>query len=203
MPSGTHVVDIACSTGALMAIVSRNKNNTVCGIEPDSVRVTARMYGIGVYDGVPNETFSSRHPPMALLADVLAHVTAPAELLSRAVGVLKPGGLALLRVPNIAHWTIRLGVLRGRFDHTETGILDSTHLRWFAEKTIVALCGTCGQEVLVVRQTAGNDQPEYRAGSPWKLRPERIRRRMVRRLAGRLPRLFGRQYVIAAPVPAA
>jgi methionine biosynthesis protein MetW len=204
MPAGVRVLDIGCGTGAVTAIVNRDKRNEVCGIEPDPARAThARTHGIEVYDGELDETFRNRHAPfdVVVLADVLEHVAAPAQLLDRAAGILKPGGLVLLSVPNVAHWTVRLSLLCGRFDYTETGIFDATHLRWFTRKTIVALCRNCGLDVLSVRQTAGDDLPEYRTVFPWKFLPGRARRRAVRWLARRLPRLFGCQHIVSARVP--
>ena len=203
MPNDVRVLDIGCGTGAVTALVNRNKNNNVCGIEPDPMRAArARTRDIEVYNGMLDETFGSRHAPfdVVVMADVLEHVAAPVDLLGRAAGILKPGGLVLLSVPNVAHWTVRLGLLCGRFDYTETGILDATHLRWFTQKTIVTLCNSYGLKVLSVLQTAGSDLPEYRS-LPWKFLPERLRRSIVRRLARRPPRLFGCQHVIAARVP--
>jgi hypothetical protein len=52
---------------------------------------------------------------------------------------------------------MRLHLLRGRFDYTETSIRDATHLRWFTETTIRALVGRCALDLRCVRHSAGND----------------------------------------------
>jgi methionine biosynthesis protein MetW len=205
MPDRSRVLDIGCGTGSVALIANRDKENEVWGIEPDPERAAlARARGIRVECGRLDRAFPDRHPPfdVVVLADVLEHVAAPGEFLGLAIAALKPGGLILLSVPNVAHWTVRLNLLRGRFDYTETGILDATHLRWFTEKTIRALCRNRGLDVLDVRHSAGNDLPEYRSAVPWKFLPGRLRRRVVRVLTRGLPRLFGCQHVVSARLSA-
>jgi SAM-dependent methyltransferase len=204
MPSRSLVLDVGCGTGMVTLIANRDKNNQVLAIEPDPERAKlARVRGINVECGYLDQKFLARHPPfdVVVLSDVLEHVAAPGEFLKLAIGALKPGGLILLSVPNVAHWTVRFNLLFGRFDYTETGILDATHLRWFTEQTICALCHNCGLDVLSVQHSAGNDLSEYRQGFPWRFLPGRVRRRLVRGLTRSLPRLFGCQHVISARLP--
>jgi len=205
MPSHARVLDIGCGTGAVTLVANSGKNNDVWGIEPDPERAAlAGTRGIKVTCGTLDRAFMADQPPfdVVMLSDVLEHVAAPAELLGLAAGALQPGGLILLSVPNVAHWTMRLHLLRGRFDYTETGIRDATHLRWFTETTVRALVRECGLDVLCVRQTAGNDLPEYHH-LPWRLLPDRTRRSFIRRLTQTAPRLFGCQHVISARRPSA
>jgi SAM-dependent methyltransferase len=165
-------------------------------------RCAAATRGINVTCGALDHAFVRRHAPfdVVVLADVLEHVAAPAELLGLAASALKPGGRVLLSVPNVAHWTMRLHLLRGRFDYTETGIRDATHLRWFTAATIRGLVHECGLDLLCIRQSAGNDLPEY-GHLPWRSLPDRVRRPLVRRLTRAAPRLFGCQHVISAQRP--
>ncbi len=74
-----------------------------------------------------------------LLADVLEHLRAPEKVLQHARARLTPAGVVLVSLPNIAYWEMRLALLKGRFDYTDTGLLDRTHLRFYTLKTATAM----------------------------------------------------------------
>jgi SAM-dependent methyltransferase len=74
-----------------------------------------------------------------LLADVLEHVAEPRVVLREAVAHLDSGGQLLVSLPNAVHWSVRLQVLRGRFEYTNRGILDRGHLRFFTKESAVRL----------------------------------------------------------------
>jgi len=205
MPARSRVLDIGCGTGAVTLAVNRDKGNDVWGVEPDPTRAAvARSRGINVACRTFDREFLDGCAPfdVIMLTDVLEHVAAPGEFLGLALDALKPGGIVLLSVPNVAHWTVRLGLLFGRFDYRETGILDATHLRWFTKRTICDLCKNCGLDVLSVQQSAGTELSEYREALPWRVLPGGLRRPLVRRLARRAPGLFACQYVLHACLPA-
>ena len=65
-------------------------------------------------------------------------------LLRIATRALVPGGAIVVSVPNVAHWTVRLDLLCGRFQYRETGIMDATHLRWFTRDGIALLLDAAG-----------------------------------------------------------
>ncbi len=73
-----------------------------------------------------------------MILDVIEHLTQPQELLSAlSAWSLKHGEPALVvSVPNVAHFDLGLRLLAGRWTLTDTGMLDSTHLRFFTEETL-------------------------------------------------------------------
>lgn len=85
-----------------------------------------------------NLTFGS-----ILLLDVLEHMNDPFSFFSEVAGLLEPGGVMLISVPNIAHWSVRIPLFFGRFKYQERGILDKTHLQHFtrarAKELVAAL----------------------------------------------------------------
>jgi methionine biosynthesis protein MetW len=198
IPQRARVLDVGCGTGSVALVANRGKDNDVWGIEPDPERAAlARARGLNIHCGFLDRPFIARHGPfdVVVLADVVEHVASPGELLSLAASALSPGGTMFISVPNVAHWSVRLSLLRGRFDYTETGLLDATHLRWFTEKTIRSLCRNCGLEILSIQHTAGMGLQEYDA-FPWKLLPRRPKRLLVRILVRCLPHLFACQYLL-------
>ena len=86
--------------------------------------------------------------------DVLEHLPRPEVLLDSLKPLLKPEGVLLLSLPNVANVTVRLGLLIGRFRYAPRGILDRTHLRFFSRATGRALLEESGYRVLSIEATA-------------------------------------------------
>ena len=200
LPGRARVLDVGCGTGSLTNIVNEGKGNEVYGIEPDETRAqVAKSRGIEVFCGILTEDYLRRQGPfdVVILADILEHLAEPAALLRLVARGLNPGGMVLISVPNVAHWSVRWRLMRGRFNYTETGIMDATHLRWFTLSTIRELLDRQGYEILAYSPAAGTWLPEY-SRIPWKVLPPRIRRRVVCALANALPRLFACQHLLKA-----
>ncbi|MEI6916388.1 MAG: class I SAM-dependent methyltransferase [Armatimonadota bacterium] len=83
-----------------------------------------------------------------IYADVLEHLANPWLALERTKKLLKPDGTVIASIPNIAYYKIRKQLLLGRFDYTESGIMDDTHLRFFTEKTARDMFARAGYEIV-------------------------------------------------------
>lgn len=139
---------------------------------------------------------------LVVLSHILEHLVEPAGLLAEAQRVLAPGGRIAVALPNIAHYRERAKHLLGRFDYTETGVMDVTHLRFFTIRTARELLEQHGLRILA---TGGG------GGLPWWRTREWVSAALVERadhwaLSTR-PNLFAWQSVFlavpAAAVPAA
>jgi 2-polyprenyl-3-methyl-5-hydroxy-6-metoxy-1,4-benzoquinol methylase len=137
---GTHktVLDVGCNEGYLGTIC--DQSNIFYGLE---YSLEAGQIAKGRYSGVMHYDLNNlQELPWSLkydvliFADVLEHVLYPEQALKFFVATyLKPGGKVILSVPNIANWQIRLNLLLGKFNYTESGILDKTHLHFYTYKT--------------------------------------------------------------------
>jgi methionine biosynthesis protein MetW len=199
VPSGARVLDVGCGTGALSTLVRDVRDAEVTGIEPDPIRAArARERGINAVTGVLTESLHETlgRFDVAIYADVLEHLLDPLSELVKVGPFLKPTGIVVISVPNVAHWSVRMELLRGRFRYAEVGIMDATHVRWFTEETVRQLLDQAGIELLSIQRTAGTTLPCYFT-SFTKYIPTRMRDAMVRRLSRIFPRLFGGQHVVA------
>jgi SAM-dependent methyltransferase len=200
LPAGARVLDVGCGAGAITRLVGQATTSEILGVEPDPVRAeAARAQGLNVVTGFADEAFLSEHGPFdaILFTDVLEHLPAPGDMIALAVKGLRPGGFIIASVPNVAHWTVRFRLLLGRFNYTEYGIMDATHLRWFTRKSFVDLFEHHGLEVVRVTASAGTWLGEYNR-LPFRLLPGRVRRRFVQSLSKAAPGLFGCQHIVKA-----
>lgn len=74
-----------------------------------------------------------------LLGDILEHLKNPWTLLCKVREQLAKEGSVVSSIPNVAHGSVRLSLLKGEFSYSHKGILDKTHLRFFTRKTIEEL----------------------------------------------------------------
>lgn len=88
------------------------------------------------------------HFDCVVLNDVIEHVLDPDELLRSLLPLLKPGGCLVASIPNVRYFfnVVDLAV-HGRWDYTDEGILDRTHLRFFTRSSMIRLLTDAGFRV--------------------------------------------------------
>jgi methionine biosynthesis protein MetW len=145
VPKNATVLDIGCATGFMGKYLREQKNCHVFGIEirPQEREVAKKnLDGVLLVD-VESPDFSiqlqkSKFPPkfdVILATSVIEHLKYPAQFLQTCQKLIKPQGILIVTTPNIAHWSMRLSLLKGNFTYTEYGILDNTHLHLFTIPT--------------------------------------------------------------------
>ncbi len=82
-----------------------------------------------------------------LFGDTLEHLPDPPAVLRRLRTRLSPGGALIISVPNVANWLVRLQLLVGRFNYTDRGIMDRTHLRFYTVRTVTEMLVDAGFRV--------------------------------------------------------
>ena len=86
-------------------------------------------------------------PLAAVLAlDVIEHLVDPVAVLSALHEVVSNhiGAELVVSIPNVTHVDIGSKLLVGRWDMTDTGLLDDTHLQFFSEPRLVGMLGATG-----------------------------------------------------------
>jgi SAM-dependent methyltransferase len=151
-PGPLKVLDVGAGEGHVLSALRELRADPVSAVavEPASRRDAGEGSSTWVRDltDVHDAGFD-----LALLLDVLEHVPDPAVTLSVVASKLRPGGSLLVSVPNVAHWSVRASLLAGRFDYTDRGILDRTHLRFFTQSTLLDLLESTGCTVEATSQS--------------------------------------------------
>jgi SAM-dependent methyltransferase len=140
---GKRVLDVGCATGYLSEFLLQARDCDVTCLEPDpaAAAVAAERLGSRVVVGGTEllPTFAPGSFDVVVYADVLEHVPDPAAALRETRRLLAPGGHVVVSLPNVAHGDVRMRLLSGHFPYQRTGLLDSTHIRFFTRHTIPTL----------------------------------------------------------------
>ncbi len=136
-----RVLELGPASG-YMSKVLRDRDCTVVGIEldPDMAAQAAKACErviVGDLDALDlSAELSEDRFDVIVAADVLEHLKDPLTALQRLRPFLKPEGYFVVSLPNVAHASVRLALLQGRFEYGDLGLLDRTHLRFFTHETI-------------------------------------------------------------------
>ncbi len=149
-PYGTHaliaseiesdikILDVGCNKGYLKTFI---KHGTFYGFDynPKDLELAAKegyvyteAVNLNQYESIKlKEKFD-----VIVMADVLEHLNHPTSVLNYFVeNYLNTNGEIIISLPNIANVSIRLSLLMGKFDYTDAGILDRTHLHFYTLKS--------------------------------------------------------------------
>lgn len=158
-----RLLDVGCSTGYFGSYLKQSKNLTVDGIEisedkEEAKKVLDHVYSFDLESPWPSNIRKNRYDYI-LFGDILEHLRKPEEVLLQMRKLLKPGGLAFISIPNIAHISTRLELLNGEFGYESTGLLDDTHLRFFTMTTLQKMINDAGFHIVNVNYSF-NDYPK-------------------------------------------
>ena len=156
-----RVLDLGCATGYLAEALGAN-GCTVSGVEyvPEAAEkarpfldklVVADLNDVDLVAEFGAGTFD-----VLVFGDVLEHLMDPVSVLRRTVPQLAPGGSVVISIPNVTHGSLRLAHLQGRWQYTETGLLDRTHIRFFTRRSLLEMLAAAGLAPVDVRRTTAD-----------------------------------------------
>ena len=156
---GKRVLDVGCATGDLAEVLAEH-GCKVTGIEidPEAARqaeercervIVGDVARLDLGAELDEESFD-----VVLLGDVLEHLKDPLQTLKRLKTFLCPEGYVVASIPNVAHGSVRLSLMQGRFRYRSLGLLDNTHLRFFTRESVEQLFKDAGLLITELRRTS-------------------------------------------------
>ena len=150
--NANKILDIGCGGGGLCADVKKQRNVWYCGID---ISLEAIDYAKEVLDEVHLGDISSMDLPYSyeyfdtlIFADILEHVAYPLDTLRRWLPLLKANGCVLISLPNVRHFTVTIPLIFfGKWEYSDRGILDRTHLRFFTRESARKLIYDAGLQI--------------------------------------------------------
>lgn len=145
----TKVLEFGPAHGRLTKYLKENLNCVVDIVELDfEAGKEASQYAnralLGVKDGdIENyiwfDLYNKGDYDYIIFADVLEHLRRPQDVVRKCCELLNDSGSILISLPNIAHNSILINLYFNRFKYTDLGLLDDTHLKFFALEDLATL----------------------------------------------------------------
>jgi len=141
----SKVLDIGSASGQFGQILKEYKNCTIYGIDYDieSIKIAEekgvfeKIYQLNLNNFDINQLKEHTNSfDYIVFGDVLEHILEPENVLTKFKTLLKSDGKYVISLPNVAHASVKIGLLLDNFEYEETGILDKTHIKFFTHKTI-------------------------------------------------------------------
>jgi 2-polyprenyl-3-methyl-5-hydroxy-6-metoxy-1,4-benzoquinol methylase len=191
-----YILDIGCGAGTHARALSE-RGLIIDGItlsEKEKSSATEWCRKVHLHNcesGLPDLT---KKYDCVICSHVLEHIASPGLLLKNIHQILSPHGVLVVALPNLLNYKSRWHLLRGRFDYTEGGTMDYTHIRWYTFKTAKELLEQ--YNFSIVYASAPGAFP-----LPWVRRVFGLKGKTIwldRLASHRWPGLFGGQLVFAA-----
>lgn len=152
----SRLLEVGCGSGDTAAYaLATGKCGRCDGVEVDlkaGSEAQKKLNRVVVGDVESLELpFAYKEFDILILSEVLEHFREPIHALVKLRQYLRSGAVIHSGSPNVAHISVIRMLLCGRWDYTTSGIMDSTHLRWFTASTYRELFERAGFTVEYVR----------------------------------------------------
>ena len=150
---GSRVLECGCATGYMTKYMQEALHCQVYIVEYERTAFEkAIQYATdGICADLMQDTWIEHFRHLSfdylIFADVLEHLTQPLGVVKKAAFLLADNGSVLVSIPNVAHNDIILKLLQDRWDYTEKGLLDETHLRFWGKENLVSFFQAAEMEI--------------------------------------------------------
>lgn len=148
-----NVLDIGCGMGFFLKSLQERTEAETWGVEmvkelESKARENVDHFIQGkieeVMEAIPDHYFDC-----ITMNDVIEHLVEPSDTLKQLRSKLKPNGILVASIPNVRYISnLRRLLIQKDWKYCESGILDSTHLRFFTRKSMKRMFEEAGYKVL-------------------------------------------------------
>ncbi len=153
------ILDIGCNDGYLMKV---HPTGQFTGIDysAESAKIAKKNGYQKVFVGDLNQYSKfklNKKFQVIIFADILEHLLQPQMVLRYFVDKnLEKNGRLIISLPNVANFTTRFALLFGKFNYTDSGILDRTHLHLYTKESASQLFIESGLKIVTVHFSSNN-----------------------------------------------
>jgi len=154
IPSGIRsILDIGCGQGAFLKLVKERTQAETWGIEviteiAEKAKTQVDNILIGKIeerlDSIPDAYFDC-----ITFNDVLEHLVEPTKVLQSIKNKLSDNGFIIASLPNVRYFfNLRDLLIYKDWKYNDSGVLDSTHLRFFTKKSMKRMFEDAGYKMI-------------------------------------------------------
>ena len=147
-PTGQFALDLGCGAGAMAPRLRADGFTYLAGveIEPDAAAQARQAYDLVLEMPIDSALpLISQKFDLIVCADILEHLQDPWSVLAQLRRLAHPDSVLAISIPNIRHLRALLRIAVGEgFRYEESGIFDSTHLRFFTPKDTLRMLRDSG-----------------------------------------------------------
>lgn len=153
-----RLLDVGCGAGATSALIKAQwPGATAIGLEvvPQAAEQARARVDRVICASAETVDFAREAIDTidtVVLADVLEHLVDPWSFLRRLKPVLTPDAMLIVSIPNAANLWLIEELANGRFDYTDEGLLDRTHLRFFTRASIARMFAETGYRIEALKR---------------------------------------------------
>jgi 2-polyprenyl-3-methyl-5-hydroxy-6-metoxy-1,4-benzoquinol methylase len=147
------ILDVGCGQGAFLKLMKERTGAETWGIEmePDVAEV-AKKYADKILTGkIENMTNSipDSYFDCIIFNDVLEHLLDPTETLKMIRPKLSGNGIVIASIPNVRYFgNLYEILLKKDWEYKDSGILDTTHLRFFTKLSMKRMFEDAGYKLI-------------------------------------------------------
>lgn len=156
--SSKRVLEVGCGPGSITKQLMQHGQCRVTALELDSEAITK----VAPYcEAIMQADLNSTEWPQLLVgmepfdvvvaADVLEHLYDPWTTLKRMARFISASGYLVISLPHVGHAAVVSCLINGDFEYRDWGLLDRTHIRFFALKNIEELFAQADLKIIEVR----------------------------------------------------
>lgn len=195
------ILDVGCGAGDTASLLVRKRPKVrIWGITCSQAEAqTARSAMVDcVCANIETDDFrelAGLSFDVILFSHVLEHLVSPVAAINKFLPFLRPGGKVVIAIPNISFWKLRWEHFRGRFEYTEFGIMDRTHLHFYNSRTAAEYLIDPIPELALERQVVTGGLPLGRLNTS---RLGQIKSALDRVACRKWPNLFAWEIILKA-----
>ncbi len=144
IPQGSKILDVGAGSGLLAKLFKYvGKDIIIDGVEPNKYAIAIakdeyRKFYNGFVQDYIDDILKEKYDYI-VFADVIEHIDNPIKVFKDFFKQLDLSTKIIISTPNVAFGSVRLSLMNGRFDYVDSGILESTHLRFYTLDTLKKL----------------------------------------------------------------